>query len=80
MTEEELVIKLGEIFKSRFMISTDVEVHAESRLGDDLKFDSLDTIEVGMVIEEEFGVIIADGEWANIGKMITLARHVKEKL
>lgn len=80
MTEEEIVTKLGEIFKSRFMISENVEVHGEARLGNDLGFDSLDTVEVGMVIEEEFGVIIADSEWANIGRMITLARHVKEKL
>lgn len=80
MTEQEIVIKLGEVFKERYMINDNVEVHDEARLGDDLGFDSLDTVEVGMVIEEEFGVIIADEEWANIGRMITLAKHVKEKL
>lgn len=80
MTEQEIVVKLGEIFKERFMISESVEIHDDARIDTDLGFDSLDTVEVGMVIEDEFDVIIEDDQWKDIGRLITLATKIKEKL
>lgn len=80
MTEQEIVVKLGEIFKERFMIAESVEIHDDARIDTDLGFDSLDTVEVGMVIEDEFDVIIEDDQWKDIGRLITLATKIKEKL
>lgn len=76
----DTIEKLAQIFKERHMVSESLEITGESRLGDDLGFDSLDAVEVSMVIEEEFGVIIDSKEFSDsIGKMATLARVVDER-
>lgn len=57
------------------------EVHLNSRLTDDLGADSLDTIEVLMALEDEFGIEVPDEQAANFDSVqdyVTyMTAHVK---
>ena len=52
------------------------EVKAESKFVDDLGADSLDAVELGMAIEEETGVAIADEDLPNMKTVKDLVDYV----
>lgn len=67
MTQQNKVKELAENFKSKFMISIEVDtITANSRLKEDCGLDSLDLVEVGMVVEDEYGVVLLDKDLTDI--------------
>jgi len=67
MTQQSKVKELAENFKSKFMISIEVDtITANSRLKEDCGLDSLDLVEVGMVVEDEYGVVLLDKDLTDI--------------
>jgi acyl carrier protein len=56
------------------------EVKPESSFVDDLGADSLDTVELVMALEEEFGIEIPDEEAEKIKTVGEAIEHIKAKL
>lgn len=56
------------------------EVKPESSFVDDLGADSLDTVELVMALEEEFGIEIPDEEAEKIKTVGEAIDHIKSKL
>ncbi len=71
--------KLKEIIATQLRIDVS-EIHDDTDLVDDLGADSLDVVEILMVIEEEFGVTIPDDEVASLRKLSILTPYIEERL
>ena len=56
------------------------EIKPESSFIDDLGADSLDTVEVVMALEEEFGIEIPDEDAEKITTVGEAARYIEEKV
>lgn len=65
--------RLEEIMAKYLYVSSDL-IKPESAFIDDLGFDSLDTVELVTMVEEEFGVMVEDDE---AEKLRTVADAVK---
>lgn len=80
--EREIADQVREIITERLDVSL-AKVTDEARVVDDLKADSLDTIELTMEIEECFGIAIADAEaqtLRTVGDIIAcVIRKLKEE-
>ena len=61
LTEEEVYNKIKGVIVEQLGVSEE-EVTKEASFTDDLGADSLDTVELVMALEEEFGTEIADEE------------------
>lgn len=66
MDRNEIKSQLMDVFESIGWIDMEKAVNEDSRLDDDLGFDSLDKIEVCMQIEKDFGIEIHDDEMDRI--------------
>lgn len=60
-TQEEVYVKVKNVIIEQLGVSED-EVTMDASYTDDLGADSLDTVELVMALEEEFGTEIADEE------------------
>ena len=56
------------------------EVVDNASFVDDLGADSLDTVELVMALEEEFGVEISDEDAEKITRVTEAIRHIEEKV
>jgi acyl carrier protein len=56
------------------------EIKAESSFVDDLGADSLDTVEVVMALEEEFGIEIPDEDAEKITTVGEVVKYIDEKV
>ena len=56
------------------------EIKAESSFIDDLGADSLDTVEVVMALEEEFGIEIPDEDAEKITTVGEAVKYIEDKL
>jgi len=56
------------------------EVTPEASFIDDLGADSLDTVELVMALEEEFGVEIPDEDAEKMGKVSDAIKYIDEKV
>ena len=56
------------------------EIKAESSFVDDLGADSLDTVEVVMALEEEFGIEIPDEDAEKITTVGEVIKYIDEKV
>lgn len=66
--------RLRKIFVEHLGVEPDA-VTREAGIINDLGADSLDTVELAMAIEEEFGIMISDEEWERVstfGEALTL--------
>ena len=61
LSEQEVFEKVRDVIVEQLGVSRD-EVTMEATYTDDLGADSLDTVELVMALEEEFGTDIGDGE------------------
>ena len=61
MTEEEVFAKVKNVIVEQLGVTED-EVTMDASFTEDLGADSLDTVELVMALEEEFGTEIADEE------------------
>lgn len=62
-----MYIQLKEILTTKFQLDAD-EIVPSSTL-EDLQLDSLDLVELALVIEKEFGTRVSDDELANIQEL-----------
>ncbi|GAA5252093.1 acyl carrier protein [Candidatus Rickettsia kedanie] len=72
---EQKVIEMvaDKLNKDKSIITTD------SRLIEDLKADSLDTVELMMAIEVEYGIDIPDDEATKIKTVSDVIKYIKER-
>lgn len=80
LTEEEVFTKVKNVIIEQLGVSEE-EVTREASYTDDLGADSLDTVELVMALEEEFGTEIADEDaekLTSVGKTVEfILGHVK---
>jgi acyl carrier protein len=60
--------------------NVDADVQMESNLARDIGLDSLDTVELGMGLEEQFGVELPESEIENVESVADLVDLVERKL
>lgn len=70
--------KITEIIVEQLGVKPE-EVNADASFVDDLGADSLDTVELVMALEEEFGVEIPDEDAEKIGTVGDAIKYVEEK-
>ncbi len=73
MTKEEVTAKVKDVIVEQLGVSAE-EVTEEASYTDDLGADSLDTVELVMALEEEFGTEIADED---AEKLTTVGKTVE---
>lgn len=71
--------KLKEIIASQLRIS-ESEITDSTDIVEDLGADSLDVVEILMVIEEEFGVSVPDDEVANLKVFSALCAYIESNI
>lgn len=69
---------IQEIVAARFVVPVD-DIKPETRLADDIGCDSLDSVELCMTIEKEFGVAIPDEQWEKVTTVGDIANLVTSK-
>ena len=78
MERDELLQKIKEIVADKLSISED-QVTEEASFIDDLGADSLDTVELVMALEEEFGIEIPDEDAEKMGTVGEAIKYIEEK-
>ena len=76
----EILDKVIAIAKKQFKKKTDVVYSASTHVIDDLGGDSLDAMEIVMLIEDEFSVIIPEEKLVDVKTLGLLAEVVEEQL
>ncbi|MCK4520173.1 MAG: acyl carrier protein [Candidatus Omnitrophica bacterium] len=71
--------KVKEIISEQLGVKKE-EIKPESSFIDDLGADSLDTVEVVMALEEEFGIEIPDEDAEKITAVSDATKYIEEKL
>lgn len=71
--------KVKEIISEQLGVKKE-EIKPESSFIDDLGADSLDTVEVVMALEEEFGIEIPDEDAEKITKVGEAIKYIEEKM
>jgi len=72
-------VKVKDIISEQLGVKKE-EIKQESSFIDDLGADSLDTVEVVMALEEEFGIEIPDEEAEKITTVGEAVKYIEEKL
>lgn len=73
LTKEEIFLRIRKRLTQEFKSIKEENLRLESRFNEDLRLDSVDAIQVVMVLEEEFGFEIPDEE---AGKVFTVSQAV----
>ena len=79
MTREAIVSKVKEIIVDKLGVE-ESEVTETANFTNDLGADSLDTVELLMAFEQEFGIKIPDEETSGIATVADAIAKVEEKL
>ncbi|EAT58231.1 acyl carrier protein [Chlorobium sp. BLA1] len=78
MTQAEIKDKVYDIIVSKMGVTKD-QIKMESKFSDDLGADSLDTVELIMELENEFGVQIPDEDAEKIGTVQQAIDYIVSK-
>ena len=78
MTEAEIKDKVYDFIVSNMGVNKD-QIKMESKFSDDLGADSLDTVELIMELENEFGVQIPDEDAEKIGTVQQAIDYIVKK-
>ncbi|MCS6985215.1 MAG: acyl carrier protein [Leptospiraceae bacterium] len=79
MTPQEAMERVKKIIAEQLGVD-EAEITNESHFIDDLGADSLDTVELVMALEEEFGIEIPDEDAEKIQTVGDVAKYIEEKL
>ncbi|WP_017719394.1 acyl carrier protein [Kamptonema formosum] len=79
MNKEEILGKVKEIVKEQLEVE-ESKITPEARFNDDLNADSLDTVELVMALEEEFGTEIPDEAAEKILTVQDAVDYISKKL
>jgi len=76
MSDNDIFVRVSKVI-SNVLDKKQEDIKASSSLRDDLSADSLDSIEMIMELEEEFGIEIGDNLESDIVTVSDLVSHVK---
>ncbi|MBW4492412.1 MAG: acyl carrier protein [Oscillatoria princeps RMCB-10] len=79
MNKDEILGKVKNIVKEQLEVE-EIKVTPEARFTDDLNADSLDTVELVMALEEEFGTEIPDEDAEKILTVQDAVDYISNKL
>lgn len=71
--------RVKKVVADQFCIAV-AEVRLDAHIVNDLQADSLDSIELVMCIEDEFGVVITDSEAEKLATVQSIIDHVRDKV
>jgi len=75
----EVEEKIKKIIEEKLGVNAD-QITNEARFAEDLKADSLDTVELVMALEDEFGLDIPDDEAENIKTVQNAIDYIGSKM
>jgi len=79
MSDNDIFVRVSKVI-SNVLDKKQEDIKASSSLRDDLSADSLDSIEMIMELEEEFGIEIGDNLESDIVTVADLVSHVERIL
>jgi acyl carrier protein len=75
----EIEDKVKKIIEEKLSVNAD-QITNDAKFAEDLKADSLDTVELVMALEDEFGLDIPDEEAENIKTVQNAIDYITEKM
>lgn len=78
MSNPEIEGKVKKIIEEKLSVNAD-QITIDARFAEDLKADSLDTVELVMALEDEFGLDIPDEEAEKIKTVQDAISYITEK-
>ncbi len=79
MSNPEIEAKVKKIIEEKLSVNAD-QITNEARFAEDLKADSLDTVELVMALEDEFGLDIPDEEAEKIKTVQDAIDYISSKV
>lgn len=79
MTREELEKRIKEMISLQVAIPIE-EISSNMDFINDLNFDSLDVVEIAMMLEDEFGITIKDEDADRLTTLSVVVDFIEEKI